>query len=496
MCNCGLYHSPASSTVELKSLDPQIVSVDESGLITAVNEGTARITVTTGGISDTMTVTVIDNDYTSEPASIGFSGDTRIMSDRFSGGQRGIITANVYDQNGAVMYEDVDFAVTDGIEYTADGNRLMYTVNNDVTSFTIKASCGGIEETANITVVFPEAEYNQYIKSGFDGSLSMLQGKEAQTQTLDAAGITLNVGNRTGGGDNYSGFVMSNGVLRAQAGKYNNADRNAYITLAAPAMSKSGEYMFKTSIMFDAKATDITASIKGGGSSVVDLKVGTSGIEKGVWYDYYIIVNGDTTTQLVKNTQTGEINKKTLDTAVSKIDRIDITGTTDLNQSVSFDDMLLASSAKVLTSAVVSVTDESGNPVEGATVISSLGSGVTRLNGKATIPCFAGGNEFIITRDNLTVTVSAEVNVDYTPVAAVIGTAKGKALDDKTCFISNIENALILKAAYSDNNALTKIERESHIPGKAIIRVGVFSDNNAKTFVWDDNLKPISNAFE
>lgn len=58
-----IYPSDADDEILWESSDPTIVSIDESGTITGLNEGVAKITATVGELSDSITVTVVN--YTS-----------------------------------------------------------------------------------------------------------------------------------------------------------------------------------------------------------------------------------------------------------------------------------------------------------------------------------------------------------------------------------------------------------------------------------------------
>ena len=270
--------------VTFASSDPSVADIDENGAISAKKAGTAVITASKGDSSAQCTVTVIDADYERTPSSIILTGADEAAENIFGSGGEITVAAEVYDQNGARIYDaPVSFTCSDESAEIYDNAVIIKGGKGDVT---IKAVCGGV--SAEKTIKTAASEKTEYVSSDFSQNVRLLQGREAQSQKLDGTGITLNVGNRSGGGDSYTGFVIENGVLKAQAGQFNTANRNAYLAFDnPPKFGGSNEYLITTKLKFT--TGDAAVAITGEGGSVVSLSPSVSGLEMNTEYIYDLL---------------------------------------------------------------------------------------------------------------------------------------------------------------------------------------------------------------
>ena len=123
--------------------DDAVATVDGSGLVTAMANGTATITATSGGASGTATVTVaqVVSSVTVAPAEANFAalGDTLRL------------TAQAFDANGqAVTGAEFSWESNDDAVATVDGSGLVTAAANGTA--TITATAGQASASAMVTV--------------------------------------------------------------------------------------------------------------------------------------------------------------------------------------------------------------------------------------------------------------------------------------------------------------------------------------------------------
>ncbi|MCH5210809.1 MAG: bacterial Ig-like domain-containing protein [Oscillospiraceae bacterium] len=483
--------------VKLESSDTSVVTVDENGLINGIKPGTANITASKDGISAVCSVTVLESSDGS-PASIVLRGnDTYTPNPWISGG--GIqVTASVYDTNGVKLYNaPVDFTYTGADSVDIKYNSIELIPGND--DITVTATLDDITTQKTIKVENANDGYTEHVSSSFDGSLKLLQGKEAQSQKLDGTGITFNVGNRNNGGDGRTGFVIENGVLKAQTGKYNSAGRHAYMTFDDAPTTEDGEFLFETKLTF-AAGNEASVKISDGSSEVVTLTPSGSGLTTGVEYLYSIMYTGGEYTQSITNTQTGETSSSKLYTSAKCISRIDFISVDENKETtVTFDDMRLAStSGSIIIRAQIYVHDESGEPVEGAQIKSALGTAVTSVNGRASLDFYTGVNEITVSYDGVSVVKKADINADNNLVSVKLSGGSELTLldgDSPIYLVQNMDFIRFIKAEY-DGMSLANAEiTDASFIGKSLIEISAESEEY-KVFVWDDNMKPLADVFE
>ena len=133
----------AGATVTWASSATAVATVDASGLVTAVANGTATITATAGQASGTATVTVAQavSSVTAVPAEANFAalGDTLRL------------TAEAFDANGhTVAGAEFSWETNDDAVATVDATGLATAVANGTA--TITATAGEASGTATVTV--------------------------------------------------------------------------------------------------------------------------------------------------------------------------------------------------------------------------------------------------------------------------------------------------------------------------------------------------------
>ncbi|MDE2980795.1 MAG: Ig-like domain-containing protein [Gemmatimonadota bacterium] len=133
----------AGATVTWASSDAAVATIDASGLVTAVGNGTATITAAAGSASGMAVVTVMQtaDSVVVEPdeATLAVLGDTVRLA------------ARAFDANGYELTDaQFSWSSSDASVATVDGSGLVTAVGNGTA--TITASAGSASATAEITV--------------------------------------------------------------------------------------------------------------------------------------------------------------------------------------------------------------------------------------------------------------------------------------------------------------------------------------------------------
>ena len=133
----------SGATVTWASSAAAVATVDASGLVTAVANGTSTITATAGSASGSATVTVaqVVSSVTVAPMEANFAA----LSDTLR------LTAEAIDANGhAVTGAELSWETSDGAVATVDASGLVTSVANG--TVTITATAGSASGSATVTV--------------------------------------------------------------------------------------------------------------------------------------------------------------------------------------------------------------------------------------------------------------------------------------------------------------------------------------------------------
>ncbi|HEX9692440.1 MAG TPA: Ig-like domain-containing protein [Gemmatimonadales bacterium] len=126
------------------SRSPAVATVDESGLVTSVANGTALVVATSGDASDSATIRVAQ-------VTAGITVTPAVLT-LVSLGEIGQLIADVLDANGhAVQGAGVQWTTLDSAVVSVDENGTVTAVANGTTG--IVAASGGIADTAETTVM-------------------------------------------------------------------------------------------------------------------------------------------------------------------------------------------------------------------------------------------------------------------------------------------------------------------------------------------------------
>ena len=132
------------------SSDESVATVNEEGLVTAVGNGMADVTATSGELSDMVSVTVIDPSVP-VATSITIEPDSPTLEES---GQTEQLAATVLDQNGNEMTDvTVTWSSSDEAVVTVDEDGLVTAVGNGMAD--VVAMAGDASGMAGVTVSIP-----------------------------------------------------------------------------------------------------------------------------------------------------------------------------------------------------------------------------------------------------------------------------------------------------------------------------------------------------
>ena len=161
------------------SSDESVATVDASGLVTGVAEGSATITVTSGGVSASSEIGVFDP---TRPVSVTVSPSTGSVAV----GETLRLSAQAVDTNGrAVVGAEFSWSSSDESVATVDASGLVTGVAEG--SATITVSTGGVSGSADISVFVPAGPVSVGV-SPWSGSVAVGATLSLSAEAYDANG--------------------------------------------------------------------------------------------------------------------------------------------------------------------------------------------------------------------------------------------------------------------------------------------------------------------
>ena len=185
-----------------ESSNPSVATVDATGLVTGVAEGTATITASAGDVQATVEITVVSAMQPVVSVEVSPSAETIAI------GTTRQLSAEAFDENGQAV-AGVEFSWESGDAAVATVNASGLVTGVAEGSATIFASAGSVQGRAAITVVSvtqpvvsvqvsPSAETIaigttvQLSAEAFDGNGDVVAGVEFSWESGDAAVATVN----------------------------------------------------------------------------------------------------------------------------------------------------------------------------------------------------------------------------------------------------------------------------------------------------------------
>ena len=206
-----------SAELNWASSDPAVVAVDGDGRITAQANGSATVTVGTGSISDSVTVTV---EQTVSRVELAPNAVTLTAIN-----QRAQLAARALDANGHPVTADISLVSSDSMVASVDVDGLVTALRNGST--TITATAGRDAASATATVIVRQVLAGITVMP-HDVTLTAI-GESAQVQVVaqDANGFPMAVDISLSSSDPAVASVNAEGLVTAQSNGTTTITANA-----------------------------------------------------------------------------------------------------------------------------------------------------------------------------------------------------------------------------------------------------------------------------
>lgn len=193
-------------TVMWTSSDVSVATVDSNGKVTAVKEGTAKITATAGGKSATCDVTV------TKAASVRIDVSSNLVNNTITArGSNMVLYANVYKDNQLITSSSVNWSIT----YSTSSNGLInltnYGYNNNAWTALVTGNFNG-DYTITASCVVDNVTYSKDISVKVAYAPSIVAGNYSVWNGRDALSFLVNDHI-----SNWSGNVWIDGILVSNA---------------------------------------------------------------------------------------------------------------------------------------------------------------------------------------------------------------------------------------------------------------------------------------
>lgn len=193
-------------TVTWTSSDVSVATVDSNGKVTAVKEGTAKITATAGDKSATCDITV------TKAASVRIDVSSNLVNNTITArGSNMVLYANVYKDNQLITSSSVNWSIT----YSTSSNGLInltnYGYNNNAWTALVTGNFNG-DYTITASCVVDNVTYSKDISVKVAYAPSIVAGNYSVWNGRDALSFLVNDHI-----SNWSGNVWIDGILVSNA---------------------------------------------------------------------------------------------------------------------------------------------------------------------------------------------------------------------------------------------------------------------------------------
>lgn len=374
------------------SSNETVATVDQTGKVTAVSEGTAEIKVTLKGFEDVCTVTVYDTTkYEQIPTSIEITGGAERAEIPVSGVNKSVrFAVVVYDQNGVpIKNADVNWSCD---KAEVENGVICIAPETEAGKASVTASYGEITVSKDIELVSILEGAEIFVNTTYAEAADIALKQQTEQLEETRGDLTYGSGYRSGGTDSSIGVWAvdaggGNIYMRCGSAGWSSSGRNSYINIdKAPAYYESGkQYVFETDIMFDKSApTSITAS------NGIVMSVTSMGVEKGKWYHYALVYADGQYMQYLFDNEGELVSISAIaNTSTEPVSRLNI-GVSGESGKVYLDNTSYYAKTKAVSTLTVKVYDTKNNALEGAKVrIGSLEQ-LTNARGRASFELLQG----------------------------------------------------------------------------------------------------------
>lgn len=491
---------PANATeqgIEYSSSDEAIAVVDNDGKVTATAPGEVVITAKStynNAITAECNIKVYEDNYISEVQTIEILTPEKAYITNNGVPNEVELNAKAYDQNGVAM--DAAFTWSANVQKASlkDG-KLILPSTVKPGGYTLTAKAGTVSASKTIELMPLNEGADVIAEEKLESSLSLTMGTEDKTVTIDD--ITYHSGARGGGGDNKSGFYIGNlsgrTVLRATAGRFASADREAYFTFdkvtAASVYEPGVDYVFETDIYFDSPTKmNLCAYSDTRGKALMQIDVGTLGLEKQKWYHYMLIYSGGSYEHYAIDENGNFVNIPA--PVVSGSEMIGqvhfVLG--DTEGSIYLAGTKFYSTKSAYSDIILKAVDRSGTAVPNAWADVAGIVKTTDSNGRAIITLPLGIYNVSVNSGNLTKSTPVIANGANSTYIIRLAPSAIEEVNGGNITVTAAEDGLKLYAAQYSDDVLLGIKVMDVSEGTYTYNAGITPD---KVFLWDSSMKAV-----
>ncbi len=491
---------PANATeqgVTYSSSDMSVAEVDNDGNVTAVEPGEAKITAKSAYNAEftaECTVKVYADDYVSEITSIEILTPDNAYISNNAVPNEVELKARAYDQKG--VWTDAEFTWTADVQNASiKDNKLLLPQTVKTGEYNITAKAGTVSAKKSITLTPLNANADMIAEEKLESPLNIHMGAADAIETIDD--ITYHTGARSGGGDGTTGFYIGNmsgrTVLRATAGRFSSADREAYFTFdkvtAGSAYKQGEDYVFETDIYFDSP-TKMTFSAYSDvrGKALIQLDAETLGLQTKRWYHYMLIYSNEKYEHYAIDTDGNFVNIPepvvSGDEMIAQIRFIPGDG----EGSVYLAGTKYYSIRSAYSDVTLKAVDMNGAPISDAAAEIAGISKTTDTSGKAVVTLPIGIYNMYVNSGNLSGGRRAVANGENVTYTIILGKSAIDGTDGENITVTAMDEGLKLYAAKYNDGMLTDIKLFDVKSGTRGYNAGFVPD---KVFLWDGDMSPV-----
>ncbi len=166
--------------VTWKSSNTKVVTVDQNGKITAVGEGTAKVTATVDGVTKTVTVTVTNPDTNTLNAALNSMNPKTI--------DRAGVNLN-YSYSGCTITNTSNSAPSNSTVSGSVATKVYRSTGNQTVTSTYTVTCGSKSATKTVNHVIPASPYTYTATPGVVGYNIIVSGGATNYKFLENGGL-------------------------------------------------------------------------------------------------------------------------------------------------------------------------------------------------------------------------------------------------------------------------------------------------------------------
>ncbi len=498
--NCNAKTVPQNATEQgilFTSSDDSVVSVNDSGILTANKAGTAVITassVKNPDIKAEIPVTVYEDNYEQQASSIEITGPEKVYIPNTGNSYSDEFTVIIYDQNGVIIPDKAVLTTSNGLQVD-ENNRLVVSAGTDTGKITVTAEYGGVSASTETELVNIYNGYSEIASETLDQEF--LIDQTTDTMQVDTDDIYYEIlGGRSSGND--TAFEVNNEisvdgrkVLTVKAGRWADNNRCASMTFknAPDAYSDSVAYIMSSDMKVSG---DMYAVMRdANGDEIFRVNAESMGIDQNKWYHVEIIYSDNKYTLAISDSDKNIVSITDISTQNHAPIKSIIFLKGEVQKSVMYlDGFRYFTTDNAFSTAVIKTIDKNGDIVANVPITSGSLSGNTDDTGKVYFDLPVGIYNFTADfgddKENVQVSATDDF-VYYTVLKPWDSEIEGVDGNIITAQI-NGDDEVIYAASYDETGVLKSLKSMEADVNESEYDAGFTPD---KVFIWKTDMTPV-----